>query len=272
MLNIYYLLTYLAWIGCYSTSKLQLIGCLWMKFNNKLQWEDERIRSQWNLLIFIYYSLKELVVCFAFQNTKLIVVVSNFTHLVQWWLTVEDSCVRIPLLLWTWTNQMAVQEFKSRFNIDILETKYIFLMFEYMTHDLLSDRKKETPNYARLLEQIRKWNNEGTRKAGVESVPWADRRTESNSGSEERHPRDVENTRRNIATESRNTFDRKYINGEGEHLSIFTIKHKCLSTSNALTRLSLGRLLYGEESTHKGQTWKWHCLGTNKDHVTTALC
>lgn len=47
------------------------------------------------------------------------------------------------------------------------------------------------------------------RKTGVESIPWADRRTESDSGSEDGHPRDVENTGRNIATESRNRLYRQ---------------------------------------------------------------
>jgi len=41
---------------------------------------------------------------------------------------------------------------------------------------------------------------------GVDSVPCADRWTDSYSGSEDGHPRDVENTGRNIATRSRADF------------------------------------------------------------------
>lgn len=69
-----------------------------------------------------------------------------------------------------------------------------------MTSFLTGQKKHPTKqSKIRLKEQIRKV----ARKTSVESVPWADRWTESNSGSEDGHPRDVENTGRNIATESR---------------------------------------------------------------------
>ncbi len=53
-------------------------------------------------------------------------------------------------------------------------------------------------------------------KTVVESVPWADRWTESYSGSEDGHPRDVENTGRNIATESRNRKYKKALINRGK--------------------------------------------------------
>lgn len=43
------------------------------------------------------------------------------------------------------------------------------------------------------------------RKTEAESIPWADRWTESYCGSEDRFPRDVENTGRNTATGSRDS-------------------------------------------------------------------
>lgn len=53
--------------------------------------------------------------------------------------------------------------------------------------------------------EIRLWKLKSVsrRNKCAESVPRADRWTESNSGSEDGHPRDVENTWRNKATEGR---------------------------------------------------------------------
>lgn len=60
-----------------------------------------------------------LLISVVFKTTKLSQVVSHSTHLVKGWWTVEymDSYVRIPMQLWTCTNQMAEQEVKSMLSV-----------------------------------------------------------------------------------------------------------------------------------------------------------
>lgn len=103
----------------------------------------------------------------------------------------------------------------------------------------------------------------------AESVPWADRWTESYSGSKDGHPRDVENTGRNKTTRSRDRQDysRRYRRREMEKW----FKRKYLISSKAHTGLSQWCLLCDEESARKGQTWKWHCRETNKDYCIITL-
>lgn len=79
----------------------------------------------------------------------------------------------------------------------------------------LQTEDKGNSRISNQIERTARRRKEKARRTDAESVPWADRWTESYSGSEDGHPRDVENTGRNVATESRDRLQRK-INQEVE--------------------------------------------------------